>query len=166
MTPKAKNKTHLTLPSDTEIKIVRTFNAPRQRVWDAYTKAEHLVKWWGPTGWTLPVCELEFKVGGEWFYCMENADLDMRSCARATFITIDAPDSFSYQDAFADNDGVIDETMPVATSHYTFVEDDGKTTVTNVSTYSTKAERDTVIEMGVEAGISQTLDRLEAFLAE
>ena len=74
MTTHEKTKTQLTLPSDREIVVSRTFDAPRRLVWQAWTKAEHLTQWWGPKGWTLPVCEVDFRPGGTWFYCMQGPD--------------------------------------------------------------------------------------------
>ena len=165
MTMIENTKTQITLPSDKEILITRTFDAPRELVWQMWTMAEHLQQWWGPEGWTLPVCELDFRPGGTWFYCMQGPD-GMQSCGKATYLEIDAPERIVYEDAFADADGNPLEEMPVAHSTLKFVEADGKTTVINTVRYPTKADRDKVIEMGMEAGIDQTLNRLEAYLAQ
>ena len=54
-------------PSDLEIRATRTFHAPRALVFDAWTSPEHLPHWMlGPPGWTMPVCEIDLRVGGEW----------------------------------------------------------------------------------------------------
>lgn len=158
-------KTHVTLPSDREILITRTFDAPRAVVWEMWTKAEHLQQWWGPEQWTLPVCELDFRPGGTWFYCMESPD-GMKSCGIATYLEIDAPARIVYEDAFADANGEKVADMPVGHITLEFVEKDGKTTVHDTVRYPTKADRDQVIEMGVEVGIDQTYNRLEAYLAQ
>jgi uncharacterized protein YndB with AHSA1/START domain len=76
-----QRKTRVTLPSDREIVVSRTFNAPRELVWQMWTMSEHLVHWWGPTNWTLPVSEMDFRVGGTWFYCMQGPD-GMKSCGK------------------------------------------------------------------------------------
>jgi uncharacterized protein YndB with AHSA1/START domain len=165
MTMIKNTKTQLTLPSDQEILISRTFNAPQDLVWQMWTMAEHLQQWWGPEGWTLPVCEMDFRPGGTWFYCMHGPD-GMQSCGKATYLEIDAPERIVYEDAFADADGNPLEEMPVGHITLEFVEAGGKTTVTNTVRYPTKADRDKVIEMGMEAGIDQTLNRLEAYLAQ
>lgn len=52
------------------ITIEKTFNAPLQLVWEAWTTSEHIVKWWAPAGMTMNVIEHEFKVGGKWKYSM------------------------------------------------------------------------------------------------
>lgn len=158
-------KTQLTLPSDQEILITRTFDAPRDMVWQMWTMAEHLQHWWGPEGWTLPVCEVDFQPGGTWFYCMQGPD-GMQSCGKATYLEIDAPALIVYEDAFADADGNPLGEMPVGHITLRFIDEGVKTTVVNTVRYPTKADRDQVIEMGMEAGIDQTLNRLEAYLAQ
>ncbi len=50
---------------DNAIVISRVFDAPREKVWDAWTKPEQVAKWWGPTGFTTPVCKIDFRVGGK-----------------------------------------------------------------------------------------------------
>ena len=158
-------KTRLTLPSDREILITRTFDAPRELVWQMWTAAEHLQHWWGPEGWTLPVCEVDFRPGGTWFYCMQGPD-GMRSCGKATYLEIDAPERIVYEDAFADADGNPLADMPVGHITLRFIDVGGKTAVNSTVRYPTKADRDKVIEMGMEVGIDQTFNRLEAYLAQ
>src|ERR1700733_6289446 len=60
----------LTTPSDREIIMTRVFDAPRRLVFEAWTKPEHLVNWFGQRGWTLPVCEVDLRVGGAWGFVM------------------------------------------------------------------------------------------------
>jgi len=158
-------KTHVTTPSDCEVLITRTFDAPRSRIWAMWTQAEHLKHWWGPKGWTLPVCEVDFREGGTWFYCMQGPD-DMTSCGLTDYVKIDEPHSIVMRDKFVDENGQEMEGMPVATSTVEFHEKDGKTTVINKTIYPTKADRDAVIEMGMAYGIDETFNRLEAYLAQ
>jgi len=165
MTMTENSKTQLTLPSDQEIIITRTFDAPRDLVWQMWTTAKHLQHWWGPEGWTLPVCEMDFRPGGTWFYCMEAPD-GMKSCGKATYFEIEAPERIVYEDAFADAAGNTVEEMPVGRITLEFVEADDKTTVINTVRYPTKADRDKVIDMGMEMGIDQTFNRLDDYLAQ
>lgn len=164
--PEKHSKTQLTMPSDLEIIVTRVFDAPRDLVWRMWTEAEHLTHWWGPKGWTLPVCEVDFRPGGTWFYCMEGPGPDgiMRACGKMVYGEINAPEKFTAQDMFVDEAGNLLEGMPVAEITVAFTEQDGKTTVVDTTRYASKADRDAVIEMGMEAGIDQTLDRLEAYL--
>src|SRR5882762_11877589 len=62
-------------PPDREIEVERDFNAPRQLVFDAFTKPELVRRWLlGPDGWTMPVCEIELRVGGAYRYVWRHAD--------------------------------------------------------------------------------------------
>lgn len=156
-------KTEFDKSSPREIHVTRRFNAPRARIWEMYTQAEHLKHWWGPQGWTLPVSELDFRVGGVWFYCMAGPD-DMTSCGKATYLQIDAPRRLVYTDEFADAEGNVMDAFPAAHITVDFSEGNGQTTVRSLVRYDTKEQRDQIVEMGAEAGIDQTLNRLEAYL--
>ncbi|MDX1438039.1 MAG: SRPBCC domain-containing protein, partial [Anaerolineales bacterium] len=122
MTTSEKTKTQFSLPSDREILITRTFEAPRDLLWQMYTRAEHLVHWWGPEGWTLPVCEVDFRPGGTWFYCMEGPD-GFRSCGKTFYIEIEAPARMVYRDIFVDSAGEPLEGMPEAHTTVEFIEE-------------------------------------------
>ena len=60
--------------SDRELVIQRTFNARRETVFEAWTKVEHVVNWFGPSGFTAPVCEIDFRVGGFYRICMRSPE--------------------------------------------------------------------------------------------
>ena len=68
------NQLKVTLPTDTTILLEREFDAPRHLVWDAMTKPEYVKQWWGPRGYTLPSCEIDLRVGGEWRYVSRAQD--------------------------------------------------------------------------------------------
>ena len=57
-----------------DIFIKRTFNAPRRRVWLAWTEPEQMVRWWGPKGFTVPSCRMNVQVGGDYLFCMRSPD--------------------------------------------------------------------------------------------
>lgn len=166
MTANEGTKTQFTRPSDRELVVTRVFDAPRDLVWKAWTEAEHLKHWWGPEGWTLPVSEMDFRPGGSWLYCMKGPEsMDgMESWGKTMYDTIDVPNSFTGRDVFVDSDGNAIEGMPVASMTVEFIDQDGKTLVKSTTVYPTKEDLDKVIEMGMEEGFSQTLDRLEALL--
>jgi uncharacterized protein YndB with AHSA1/START domain len=56
--------------TDRELTITRIFDAPRELVFKAWSKPEHLMRWWGPHGCKLTVCETDFRPGGTWRFCM------------------------------------------------------------------------------------------------
>ena len=57
-----------------ELVISRVFDAPCALVWQAWTEPEHLMRWWGPEHFTSPVCQIDFRVGGSYLFCMQSPD--------------------------------------------------------------------------------------------
>lgn len=60
--------------SDRELIIERVFDAPREMVFEAWTRPEHVTKWWGPKDFTLPFCEMDFREGGSYRFCMRSPE--------------------------------------------------------------------------------------------
>lgn len=54
--------------------VTRVFDAPRELVWKAWTDPKYVMQWWGPKGFTAPFCEMDFRVGGKFLYCMRAPD--------------------------------------------------------------------------------------------
>jgi uncharacterized protein YndB with AHSA1/START domain len=54
--------------------VSRVFDAPRELVWKAWTDPKYVMQWWGPKGFTAPVCKIDFRVGGKFLYCMRTRD--------------------------------------------------------------------------------------------
>lgn len=153
---------------DNTLTIERTFAAPRELVWAAFSDCEHLKHWWGPHGWDLTVCHMDFRVGGRWHYMMSGPGEDgktMESWGLAEYEAISAPDSFVYKDAFSDSDGNKTVDMPVAEIVNEFIEVEGGTKVVSRTTYPTAEDLQVIIEMGVEQGVTETWDRLVDYLA-
>jgi uncharacterized protein YndB with AHSA1/START domain len=75
------------------VTIKRTFKAPRNLVWDAWTQPEHIANWWGPNGMKTTVIEHDFKVGGKWEYVMDTPNGDFKSFG--VFSQIEKPESVS-----------------------------------------------------------------------
>lgn len=158
------SKTEFSLPNATEIGYVRRFSGGIDRLWAMWTQAQHLRHWWGPQGWTTPVCQVDLRPGGVWFYCMQDPDGN-RYCGKMIYAEIDAPRRFTGTDVFTDEDGNTSDDMPVAHSEYLFTAAGAETVLRNLTCYASAEQRDQVLEMGVEAGVNQTLDRLDAYLA-
>lgn len=151
-------------PSDFEIKVVRSFAADLDTVWAAWTQAEHLQNWWAPEGLTTPVCEVDLRPGGAWFYVMEDGDGN-RYAGKMIYDEIDAPRRFTAVDVFTDEEGNANDDLPQAHTSIEFEEVDGATIVSNATRYDTKEARDAVIEMGVEAGLNSCFAKLDRYLA-
>ncbi len=54
--------------------VTRVFDAPRELVWKAWTDPQYVMQWWGPKGFTSPFCQIDFRVGGKFLYCMRTPD--------------------------------------------------------------------------------------------
>lgn len=165
MTKKNSTTTTVTRPSEREFVMERLFDAPRELVWQAWTKPEHLVHWWGPKGWTLPVCKIDFRPGGIWHYCMRGPKGE-ESWGKAVYREIDEPERIVYLDTFADEEGNPVEGMPEMVITVIFEALEGKTKVTAHAQFASVADLESVLAMGMVEGLTQTWDRLEAYLAQ
>lgn len=167
----ANEMTH-TVEGDKVLVLERVFDAPRELVFEMFTDCRHLEQWWGPRGWELPVCKMDFRPGGTWLYCMKCVDeaqgdfYGMESWGKQVFKAIDAPRSLSYTDYFSDADGNVNDSLPATDATVEFIEHDGKTKIVSRSTYATAEALKTVMDMGMLQGITETWDRLEERLGE
>ena len=144
--------------------VERDFNAPRSKVWRAWTTAELLEKWWGPKPYDAITKEFEFKEGGHWLYDMHGPNDESQYCWMG-FKNIDAENSFCANDAFCDEHGNFSPDMPVMEWEVHF-EDLGETThMREITTFASVEEMKKIMDMGMEAGFSQGLDQLEELLA-
>jgi uncharacterized protein YndB with AHSA1/START domain len=165
------DKTKVTKDFENNTLIVeRTFNAPRERVWQAYADPEKFAQWWGPEGFETTVKEFEFKPGGKNHYGMKCVDerqgewFGKTSWGLMKFESIDAPSSFGYKDYFTDETGVINEELPAMTITMDFIEEDGKTKLVSRGVVSSRDELEKLVNMGMIEGLTSTLDKLEAFV--
>lgn len=147
-----------------DVVATRTFAAPRDLVFKAWTECDRLVHWWGPKDWTLPVCEMDFRVGGTWFYCMAGPTGE-QSCGRSTYEEIVVPERIVYRDEFAERDGSIIDGMPEMRITVEFGETARRTTITSRAQFASAKDLEAAIAMGMESGLTETWDRLAAYLA-
>ena len=150
----------VTTPSDCEITVVRAFDAPRELIWDCHTKPELLKRWMlGPPGWSMPVCEIDLRVGGAYRYRWRN-DADGTEFGSggvhrevtpfARIVTTESMEGF---------DGESINTL-------TFSEAGGRTLVSTNMLFPSKEIRDAAIQSGMSDGMAMGYDRLEDVLAE
>jgi uncharacterized protein YndB with AHSA1/START domain len=151
--------------SEREFVMERIFDAPRELVFQAFSACERIARWWGPTGWTLPVCQMDFRPGGVWLYCMRGPAGE-EGCGKAVYREIVEPERIVYTDAFADAEGNVLAEMPEMLITVTFAEHDGKTKLTNRAQFASAADLERTLAIGMVEGLTQTLDRLEAYLAQ
>ena len=165
------SKTNLKIErsSDREFVISHTFAAPRALVWQAWSQCEHLQHWWAPTGWSVPVCKMDFREGGVWHYCMKGPMPDgteMESWGRTVFREIVEPERIVSVDVFSDAAGNVAEGLPEMVITVTFDEVDGQTHVRSRTEFATAADLETILQMGMEEGVAMTWDQLAAYLAQ
>jgi len=98
---------NMTNPNIEDLTITHIFDAPRENVWKAWTRPEHFIRWWGPKGFSLPVCKIDLRVGGEYFYCVRFPDGKDLFWGKGVYREIVAPQRLVMTDSFADDKGNI-----------------------------------------------------------
>lgn len=144
-------------PGEREIVMTRVFDAPRQLVYDAFTKPELLKRWFGPRGWRMEVCEVDLRVGGGFRFVLRGPD-GSNFGMRGVYREIMPPERSVHMESFDDFPG---ESQVTAV----FVEEGGRTTLTATVLYASQEVRDAVIKSGMEHGAAESYDRLAELLA-
>jgi uncharacterized protein YndB with AHSA1/START domain len=156
------SKMKVTLPSDREIVLTRAFNAPRDLVFEAYTKAEHVRNWWGPRNSTKVLFEAEVRPGGSYRYVILSGDGDQVPFT-GVYQEVTPPERLVYTEIydvepFNSGDPALNTVM--------FTDEAGRTLVTVTTVYPTKEVRDFVLTTGMEGGAAESYDRLEELLID
>ncbi len=151
------NRATVAMPSDRDIVITRVFDAPREVVFDAWTKPEHVTRWWDPNRRPLAVCEIDLRRNGAFRFVNSGPDgavhpfdgvyREIEPPRRLVFTTRVAPSG-------AESVGTL-----------VFSEHEGQTTLTLTITCQSKADCDALLQMRVDLGTMQTLDNLSEYLA-
>src|SRR5688572_30295243 len=147
----------VTTPSDREIAMTRVFNAPRHLVYEAHINPELLKRWLGAFGdWSLVECEIDLRVGGSLRYVWRNKVNGTEMGMSGTYREIVPNERIVSTEVFDDPwyEGEAVGTL-------TFVEENGKTTLTSTVQYSSKKTRDGVLQSGMESGVAASYDKLE-----
>jgi uncharacterized protein YndB with AHSA1/START domain len=148
-------------PSDREILITRLFDAPRQLVFDAMTKPEHVRRWWGciSENHSVTTCEIDLRVGGAWRFVHRGPEGEYPAFY-GVYKEIQAPERLVYTEIF--------EPYPDGESLVTQIltEENGKTRLDLTAMYESLAVRDMVIKTGMEKGAAISYDRLEDLVVE
>jgi uncharacterized protein YndB with AHSA1/START domain len=150
----------LTTRGDREIVMTRTFDAPRTLVFDAFTKPE-LVRQWllGPPGWSMPVCEIDLRVGGTYRYVWRKAGAPNMGMG-GVYQGVVAPERIVATEKF-DQAWYPGE----AIGALVLLEQAGKTTVTQTVLYESQEARDGILKSGMEKGVAASYDRLAELLS-
>jgi uncharacterized protein YndB with AHSA1/START domain len=152
-------------PAETEkvLVITRTIEAPRELVWQAFSDPFHLSQWWGPTGFTNPVCDLDFRVGGHWHHVMRGPD-GSEYPTDSMFIEIVPPERIVYRNAAPKGEVWGDNPPPSFLRTITFADEGGRTTLTIRAEFDTAEDQQAAARRGWIEGTEQSLDKLAALL--
>lgn len=145
--------------------VERTFNAPVELVWRAWTEAELLDQWWAPAPWKSETAEMDFKEGGFRLYAMVGPEGE-KHWGRTEFDTINRPVDYTGKDVFCDETGKVDPKMPVAVFANNFESKGDQTTVTMITEYADEAGLKAVLEMGMKEGLDLAISQLDEVLAQ
>jgi uncharacterized protein YndB with AHSA1/START domain len=158
---KSTENLKLATQGDREIVMTRALDAPRRLVFDAFTKPE-LVKQWllGPPGWTMPVCEIDLRVGGVYRYVWRRDSDGSEMGMGGVYREVVAPERLVATEKF-DQPWYPGEAVGTTV----LIEQGGKTTITQTVLYQSREARDAVLKSGMERGVAASYDRLAEMLA-
>lgn len=143
--------------------IARLLDAPRALVFKTFSDPYHLSRWWGPKGFTSPVCEVDFRVGGKWRHTMRSPDghdLPVEN----EYLEIVPPERIVYRNFVPDAAAFGNNPPPSFVRTITLEEKDGKTLLTMVARFDTAEDREKAAARGFRQGTEQSFDKLEAHL--
>jgi uncharacterized protein YndB with AHSA1/START domain len=149
----------LTAQGDREITITRTFNAPRTLVFDAFTQPELLKRWMiGPPGWTMPVCEIDLRVGGGFRYVWEGSNgvqMGMSGVYREIVVPERLVATEKFDEPWYPGDAV---------GAVVLREQGSQTLLNQTIVYDSREARDMVLKSPMELGITAGYNRLDEIL--
>jgi len=147
-------------PDDRRLELSREFDAPRDLVWRALSDPYHLAQWWGPKGFTNPVCDIDLRPGGNWHHVMRGPDgRDYPS--DSVFIEVSPPERIVYRNAAATDPVFADNPPPSFVRVITLIDLGGsRTRLTLEAFFDTAANRDAVVRRGFREGVMQSFDKL------
>lgn len=155
-TAETPSATVFELAGDLDIRMSRTFDAPRALVWRANTEAEHFARWWGPRGYTTDVREMDVRVGGRWESLQTNpAGNTYRFWGE--FLEVAQPERLVFTQRFGE--------YPPLIVTIEFGEHEGKTTLDSTIHFDTPEARTATLKQGMEWGARESWDRLAELLA-
>jgi uncharacterized protein YndB with AHSA1/START domain len=140
--------------ADREVVITRTYDAPARLLFEAWSKPEHLKKWFGPVGWPVTMCEMDFRKGGRWRAAMTGPSGQQNTPFGGQYLEIVPNRKIVFDNAF-EEPGAGKMIMTV-----TFEEKDGRTTLTWRTLFESVAMKNEYVGMGFEQGSGSGLDQL------
>jgi uncharacterized protein YndB with AHSA1/START domain len=159
------DKAQVTLPGDREVKVTRSFRAPRALVYRAYTEPDVLRRWLlGPPGWSMPVCEMDVRAGGRFRWRWRSDEDGSEFGFSGTFREVQPQAKLVHTEAY--EPGTVGGGYPgnEAIVTVTFTGDGGVTTVTTLIDFGSKEARDAAVSTGMTDGMEQSYQLLDRLL--
>lgn len=159
------NAAQVSLPSDREVKVVRRFNAPSALVYRAYTEPALMRRWLtAMPGWSMPVCEMDVRVGGAYRWRWRSED-DVEFGFSGVFRDVKPAARLAHTQVYDPGDmgGSMGDEALITVE---FSEKDGVTTVTTLMDFGSKEARDAAMSTGMTDGMEMSYQSLEKLLAE
>jgi uncharacterized protein YndB with AHSA1/START domain len=145
-------------PTEREIVITRTFDAPRALVWETWTNPNYVRKWLlGPEGWTMPVCEIDLRPGGSWRYVWRKLD-GVEMAMAGGYIEVTPPERLVSTEKWGPE-------WPETVNTMVLTESAGRTTTTLTIAYPSREARDAALKTGMTDGSERSFARLDNLLA-
>jgi uncharacterized protein YndB with AHSA1/START domain len=159
-------KADVSLPSDSEVKVTREFKAPRELVYRAYTTPALVQRWLlGSPGWTMPVCEMDVRVGGAYRWRWRSDEDGKEFGFHGTFQEVAAPAKIVHTE-FYDPGDVGGDMGGGARITVEFTEKNGVTTLATLMDFGSEEARDAAMSTGMTDGMETSYQVLDALLAE
>ncbi|MFD8210926.1 SRPBCC domain-containing protein [Streptomyces sp. NPDC059695] len=152
--------TLLTTPADRELVITRTFGAPPARVWEAWTRPEHVRAWYGVAGLTTTVVDIDLRTGGAWRWGQRAPD-GQEIVFSGTYEDVVPVERLDYTEVFEQ----MPDAEPVRVTLTFDATPDGGTALTSTSFWPSNETRDQALAAGMESGVREQYDRLAEHLA-
>ncbi|XOV91788.1 MAG: SRPBCC domain-containing protein [Bacteroidota bacterium] len=149
--------------NETMLTVTRTFDAPIELVWRAWTEAELLDQWWAPKPWKSETSYMDFSVGGYRLYFMIGPNGEKHP-GRTDYLEINHHKNFAGEDSFCDEEGNINPEMPVAKFQNLFEPNSSKTVLIITTEYASETQIQQVIQMGMKEGLSMAFNNLDEVL--
>lgn len=164
----ASEKAEISLPSDREVRVVRRFKAPRELVYRAHTEPALIQKWMlGPPGWSMPVCDMDVRVGGAYRWRWRSDEDGKEFGFYGTFTEVQPNTRIAHEEHYDPGDvGGAMPTSEPALITAAFSETAGVTTLTTTMRFASKEMRDGAVSTGMTDGMEMGYQRLDALLAE
>jgi uncharacterized protein YndB with AHSA1/START domain len=145
--------------ADREVVITRTYDAPARLLFEAWSKPEHLMKWFGPIGWPLTLCEVDFRQGGRFRFAMTGPSGRQDQPFGGEYLEIVPNRKIVFDNAFEAPGS------PKMITTVTFDEKNGRTTLTHHTLFASVAMKNEYVGMGFVQGVGSGLDQLTDVVA-